>query len=102
MTIPFHLYKLITGETIIAEFHGQDVINEKLNTQAYIIGFPMLINKHEELSHHWIPALPAVMCNRIPLLISHVIVGVEENAISGYILTEYRELVEPLKRIHGL
>jgi len=50
-----HLYKLTSGETVIAEFVRQEVVNETINTKVHVVKNPKIVGKNWMQLDPWFP-----------------------------------------------
>jgi hypothetical protein len=84
MTI--HLYKLVSGETVIAKFFDEVCINDNNNTLAYKIANPLIIDRYHNMSP-WINGCVSNSIHHVSL--KNVMVMVEENLIDKVLVERY-------------
>jgi hypothetical protein len=91
-TAPIHLYKLVTGESLIGYFFGQEETNARTGTKAHRIKYPLAVNEHYEC-HEWIIGLhPDEMEIMLPM--SSIITYAEQDKIDPSLVEIYQELQE--------
>ena len=91
-----HLYKLISGETIIAEFIEQQVVNSQTNARIHLLKRPYIVSNEwtwDELEFPWINGLADADVD-IPLPMNAILLVVEEAGIDPVLVESYRALVE--------
>jgi len=81
-----HIYKLSTGETIIAHFIGVETLNEVKNIVAHVVRDPVVVNRHEEL-FPWVNGFKSMDQIYIPK--KFIIFGGDQNRISPSLLEHY-------------
>lgn len=91
-----HLYKLISGETIIAEFLDQQVVNSQTNARIHLLKNPYIVPNEwtwDELEFPWINGLANNGAD-IPLPMTAILLVVEEAGIDPVLVEAYRALVD--------
>jgi hypothetical protein len=81
-----HLYKLVTGETVIAGFSCVTVINEKRNLTAHVVTNPLIVDK-EWYFPQWFAGLVTTETSHIPT--TAIILVAEEHQIDPVLIEEY-------------
>ena len=91
-----HLYKLISGETIIAEFLDQQIVNSQTNARIHLLKNPYIVSKEwewDDLEFPWINGLANKDAD-IPLPMNAILLVVEEPGIAPVLVEAYRNLFE--------
>ena len=81
-----HLYKLVTGEVVIAQFIDVEMVNDKTGAKSHVLANPMIINKYGELSP-WVYGL--IGTTKYYIRERDIIMGGEQDSISHELLEHY-------------